>query len=58
VIESIKEMGGVVMWKRRGSYRVLFGKHEGKRLLGRPRHGGIMILKCILKKSNREHGLV
>jgi hypothetical protein len=26
------------MWVRRGIYRVLVGKPEGKRLLGRPRH--------------------
>jgi hypothetical protein len=25
------------MWDRRGVYRVLVGKHEGKRQLGRPR---------------------
>jgi hypothetical protein len=24
------------MWERRGAYRVLVGKPEGKRLLGRP----------------------
>jgi len=26
------------MWKRRGAYRVLVEKPEGKGLLGRPRH--------------------
>jgi hypothetical protein len=26
------------MWERRGSYRVLVGKPEEQRLLGRPRH--------------------
>jgi len=26
------------MWQRRGVYRVLVGKPEGKRPLGRPRH--------------------
>jgi hypothetical protein len=26
------------MGERRGVYRVLVGKHEGKRPLGRPRH--------------------
>jgi len=26
------------MWERRGVYRVLVGKSEGKRPLGRPRH--------------------
>ena len=28
------------MGERRGVYRVLVGKHEGKRPLGRPRHRG------------------
>jgi len=28
------------MWERRGVYRVMVGKTEGKRLLGRPRHRG------------------
>jgi hypothetical protein len=34
------EMGRHVarMGERRGLYRVLVGKHEGKRPLGRPRH--------------------
>ena len=27
-----------VWWERRGVYRVLVGKPEGKRPLGRPRH--------------------
>ena len=27
------------MWERRGVYRVLVGKPDGKRPLGRPRHG-------------------
>jgi hypothetical protein len=27
------------MWKERGVYRFLVGKPDGKRLLGRPRHG-------------------
>jgi hypothetical protein len=26
------------MWDRRGMYRILVGKPEGKVLLGRPRH--------------------
>jgi hypothetical protein len=34
------EMGGACsnMGKRKGAYRVLVGKHEGKRPLDRPRH--------------------
>jgi hypothetical protein len=27
------------IWGRGGAYRVLMGKHEGKRPLGRPRNG-------------------
>jgi hypothetical protein len=26
------------MWEKRGAYRVLMDKHEGRRPLGRPRH--------------------
>jgi hypothetical protein len=37
---------------KRNAYRVLVGKSEGKRLLGRPRHGRGIILKWILKKEN------
>jgi hypothetical protein len=33
-----------------GTYRVLVGKSEGKRPLGRPRHRWGIILKWILKK--------
>jgi len=39
----------------RGSYRVSLGKPEGKRPLGRPRRDGMIILKWILKKWDREH---
>jgi hypothetical protein len=40
------------MGKRRGTYRVLVGKPEGKRQLGRPRRrwGGGIILRWILRK--------
>jgi hypothetical protein len=31
-------MGGAYMGEERGMYRVLVGKPEGKRPLGRPRH--------------------
>jgi hypothetical protein len=38
------------MGERRGAYRVLVGKREGKKLLGRPTHERI-ILKCSLSGS-------
>jgi hypothetical protein len=34
----------------RGVYRILVGKPEGKRPLGRPRHSGRIILKWIFRK--------
>jgi hypothetical protein len=42
--------------QRRGTYRVLVGKPEKKRTLGRPRQRQKVIFKCILKKlvGNRE----
>jgi hypothetical protein len=39
------------MGERRGAYRVLVGKHEGKRPLERTRNRRRIILKLILKKS-------
>jgi len=36
--------------KRRGVYRVVVGKPEGKRLLGRPSIDGRIILKCVFKQ--------
>jgi hypothetical protein len=38
------------MREKRISYRILLGKSERKRPLGRPRVGGWIILKWILKK--------
>jgi hypothetical protein len=38
------------MGDRRGAYRVLVEKPEGKRPLGKPRHNRRIILKWILKK--------
>jgi len=36
---SMRWAGNVAcMWERRGAYRILVGKPEGKRRLGRPRH--------------------
>jgi hypothetical protein len=37
------------MGESRGSYRVLVGRPEGKRPLGRHRLDGLIILKCIFK---------
>ena len=42
----------VRMVKRRGVYRLLVGKPEENRKLGRPSHRQI-ILKCVLKKLGR-----
>jgi hypothetical protein len=42
---------------RRGAYRVLVGKHEGKHLLEGLRIDGRIILKLIFKKWARRHGL-
>jgi hypothetical protein len=44
------------MGERRDAYRVLVGKPEGKRLLGRPRHGRI-ILRWIFRKQDGGQGL-
>jgi len=38
------------MGKKRGAYRVLVGKLEGKRPLGRPRPSGRIILRWIFRK--------
>jgi hypothetical protein len=46
------------MGRRRSVYRVLMGKPEGRRPLGRPRRRWRIILKRIFKKGDgREHGL-
>jgi len=43
---------------RRGALRILVGKPEGKRPLGRPKHQQKIVLKWILKKWNGGgHGL-
>jgi len=39
---------------RRGSYRVLVGRHKGQRQLGRSKHRERIILKLIFKKWDRE----
>ena len=42
------------MGERRGIYRVLVGKPEGKRLLGRPRHRWKDNIKADLKEIGSE----
>jgi hypothetical protein len=52
------------MGERRGVYRVMVGKLEGKRLLGRPRRRSIIlrcidgriILRCIFRKWDVGYG--
>jgi hypothetical protein len=39
-----------MLGEKRNSYRVLVGKPEGKRPLGRPRVGGRIVLRWMLKK--------
>jgi len=43
--------------ERRGLYRVLVGKPEGKKPLGRPRHRWKIILRWIFRKWDVRHGL-
>ena len=45
------------MTKRRGVYRVLVGKSEGKRPLGRPKRRWGIILRWIFRKWDGAHGL-
>ena len=45
------------MGERRGMYRVLVGKPEGKGPLGRPGRRWGIILKCIFKKWDVGYGL-
>ena len=40
----------IMYGERKGVYRVLVGKPEGKRLLGRPRRRGRIILRWIFRK--------
>jgi hypothetical protein len=49
---SIMRLAGHVarMGERRGAYRILVGKYEGKRPLGRPRHRWEDIIKTDLQK--------
>jgi hypothetical protein len=43
--------------ERRGEYRVLVGKREGKKPLGGPRRRWVIILTWAFRKLNGEHGL-
>jgi len=45
------------MGKRRGAYRVLMGKPEGKRSLGRPRHRWEYNIKMGPQQVEWGHGL-
>jgi hypothetical protein len=45
------------MGERRGVYRVLMGKSEGKRPLGRPGRSERIILRWIFMKWDVGHGL-
>jgi hypothetical protein len=45
------------MGERRGKYRVLVGKPEGKRPLGRPRHRGEDNIKMDLQEVRWRHEL-
>jgi len=45
------------MGELKGSYRVLVGKPEGKRLLGSSKGRWGIILKRVFKKWDGEHGL-
>jgi hypothetical protein len=45
------------MVESRGAYRVLVGKPEGERPLGRPRRRWKDNIKIDLQEGGREHGL-
>ena len=45
------------MGQRRGAYRVLLGKHEGKRRLGRPRRRWENDIKMDVQEVEWLHGL-
>ena len=46
------------MYGRRGVYRVVVGKHEGKRTLGRHRRRWEDNIKMVLQEVGWGHGLV
>jgi hypothetical protein len=53
IIKSIKmRLAGHVarLGEKTNVYRLLVGKPEGKRPLGRPRHRWVIILRCILER--------
>jgi hypothetical protein len=45
------------MGERKGGYKVLVGRSEGKRPLGRPGVDGSIILRLIFRKWDGGHGL-
>jgi hypothetical protein len=45
------------MGESKGAYRILVGKPEGRKTLGRPGVDGRIILKRILEKWDGGHGL-
>ena len=45
------------IWERRGSYKVLVGKPEVKRPLGRPRRRWTVNIKMDFQEVGRGHGL-
>jgi hypothetical protein len=61
VIKSRREMGGACsmygMGARRGAYRVLVGRHEQRRSLGRPRRRWEGNIKMDLLEVGWGHGL-
>jgi len=45
------------MGERRGAYRILVGKPDGKRPLGRPKHGWDDITKVNIQEMGWGHGV-
>jgi hypothetical protein len=45
------------MEERKGAYRILVGKPEGQRPLGRPRPRWVDNIKMDFQEMGREHGL-
>jgi hypothetical protein len=45
------------MGEKRGAYRILVGRPEGRRPLGRPRRRGEDNIKMVVQEVGWEHGL-